>query len=71
MTGNEPELHPPTDRAFLDFQFTTDFFAASQPPDSALAKVTEANALMPHNGMLFCATSYMPPSMVRRAAWRT
>jgi hypothetical protein len=62
VTGKEPELHPPTDRAFLDFQFTTAFFAASQPLDSALAKVTEANALMPHNGMLFCATSYMPPS---------
>jgi hypothetical protein len=62
VTGKEPELRPPADRAFLDFQFTIDFFAARQPADSALAKVTEANALMPHNGMLFCATSYMPPS---------
>jgi hypothetical protein len=62
LTGKEPELHPPADRAFLDFTFTTDYFAGSQPPDSALAKATEANALVPHNGMLYCATSYMPPS---------
>ncbi len=62
VTGKEPELHPPADRAFLDFKFSTDYFAARQPADSALAKATEANALVPHNGMLFCATSYMPPS---------
>lgn len=59
---NAPEANLPKDRAFLDFQFSTDFFAARHPADSALAKVTEANALMVHNGMLFCATSYMPPS---------
>jgi catechol 2,3-dioxygenase-like lactoylglutathione lyase family enzyme len=62
VTGKEPELRPPTDRAFLDFKFTTDYFAARQPADSALAKATEANALVPHNGALYCATSYMPPS---------
>jgi len=59
---NAPEANLPKDRAFLDFQFTTDFFAAHQAENSALAKVTEANALVPHHGMLFCATSYMPPS---------
>lgn len=42
VTGEEPELHPPSDRAFLDFEFTTDYFAARQPADSALAKPTEA-----------------------------
>ena len=62
VTGKEPELHPPADRAFLDFKFATDYFAARQPADSALAKATEANALVPHNGMLYCVTSYMPPS---------
>jgi hypothetical protein len=62
VTGKEPELHPPADRAFLDFKFTTDYFAGRQPPDSALAKATEANALVPHNGKLYCVTSYMPPS---------
>ena len=62
VTGKEPELHPPTDRAFLDFKFTTDYFAGLQPADSALAKATEANALVPHNGMLYCCVSYMPES---------
>ncbi len=62
MTGKEPEAHPPADRAFLDLTFTTDYFAGSQTPDSALAKATEANALVPHNGKLYCATSYMPES---------
>jgi catechol 2,3-dioxygenase-like lactoylglutathione lyase family enzyme len=61
-TGREPEAHPPADRAFLNFQFTTDYFAGSQAPGSAVAKATEANALVSHNGMLYCATSYMPPS---------
>ena len=62
VTGKEPELHPPADRAFLDFKFTTDYFAARQPADSALAKATEANALEVHGGKIFCATSYMPES---------
>jgi Ca2+-binding EF-hand superfamily protein/catechol 2,3-dioxygenase-like lactoylglutathione lyase family enzyme len=62
VTGKEPELHPPADRAFLDFKFTTDYFAARQPADSELAKATEANALVPHNGMLYCCVSYMPES---------
>jgi catechol 2,3-dioxygenase-like lactoylglutathione lyase family enzyme len=62
VTGKEPELHPPADRAFLDFKFATDYFAGRQPADSALAKATEANALVPHNGKLYCVTSYMPPS---------
>lgn len=62
VTGKEPELHPPADRAFLDFKFTTDYFAARQPADIALAKATEANALVPHNGMLYCCVSYMPES---------
>jgi hypothetical protein len=52
----------PADRAFLDFRFSAAFLAADQPPESSLAKVTEANALVPHNGMLYCTTSYMPPS---------
>ena len=62
VTGKEPEAHPPTDRAFLDFKFTADYFAGSQPPDSALAKATEANALVPHNGKLYFAVSYLPES---------
>ena len=62
VTGKEPELHPPADRAFLDFKFATDYFAARQPADSALAKATEANALEVHGGKIFCATSYMPES---------
>jgi hypothetical protein len=62
VTGKEPEAHPPADRAFLDFKFTTDYFAGRQPADTALAKATEANALVPHNGALYCVTSYMPPS---------
>jgi len=62
VTGKEPEARPPADRAFLAFKFTTDYFAARQPAESALAKATEANALVLHNGMLYCATSYMPPS---------
>jgi len=62
ITGKEPEAHPPADRAFLDFKFTADYFAGSQPPDSALAKATEANALVPHNGKLYCAVSYLPES---------
>jgi catechol 2,3-dioxygenase-like lactoylglutathione lyase family enzyme len=62
VTGKEPELHPPADRAFLDFKFTTDYFAGRQPADSAFAKATEANALVPHNGMLYCCVSYMPES---------
>ncbi|MBX7106802.1 MAG: EF-hand domain-containing protein, partial [Gemmataceae bacterium] len=62
VTGKEPELHPAADRAFLDFQFATDYFAARQPVDSPLAKATEANALEVHGGKIFCATSYMPES---------
>ena len=62
VTGKEPELNPPADRAFLDFKFTTDYFAGRQPPESSLAKATEANALVPHNGMLYCSVSYMPES---------
>jgi len=62
VTGKEPELHPLADRAFLDFEFATDYFAGRQPADSALAKATEANALVPHNGMLYCCVSYMPES---------
>jgi catechol 2,3-dioxygenase-like lactoylglutathione lyase family enzyme len=62
VTGKEPELHPPADRAFLNFKFATDYFAGRQPADSALAKATEANALVPHDGKLYCVTSYMPPS---------
>jgi Ca2+-binding EF-hand superfamily protein len=62
VTGKEPEAHPPADRAFLDFKFATDYFAGSQPPDSALAKATEANALVAHEGKLYCAVSYMPES---------
>jgi hypothetical protein len=60
--GSKPEAYPPTDRAFLDFRFQTDYFAGYEPADSALAKATEANALVPHSDMLYCATSYMPPS---------
>jgi hypothetical protein len=66
VTGKEPELHPPADRAFLDFKFTTDYFAGRQPADSALAKATEANALVPHNGMLYCCVSYMCSIWLRR-----
>jgi catechol 2,3-dioxygenase-like lactoylglutathione lyase family enzyme len=62
VTGKEPELHPPADRAFLDFKFATDYFAARQPAESALATATEANSLVPHNGMLYCCVSYMPES---------
>jgi catechol 2,3-dioxygenase-like lactoylglutathione lyase family enzyme len=62
VTGKEPEAHPPTDRAFLDFKFTADYFAGAQPPNSALAKTTESNALVPHNGKLYCAVSYLPES---------
>jgi catechol 2,3-dioxygenase-like lactoylglutathione lyase family enzyme len=62
VTGKEPELRPPADRAFLDFTFTTDYFAGRQPADSALAQATEANALVPHNGKLYCCVSYMPES---------
>ncbi|MBN8457252.1 MAG: VOC family protein [Verrucomicrobia bacterium] len=62
VTGKEPELHPPAARAFLDFKFAADYFAGRQPAESALAKVTEANALVPHNGMLYCCVSYMPES---------
>ena len=61
VTGNEPEAHPPTDRPFLNFAFTTDYYAGSQPEGSPLRAATEANALALHNGMLYCATSYMPP----------
>jgi hypothetical protein len=66
VTGSGPELRPPTDRAFLDLKFTTDYFAAAQRPDSALSEVTEMNALVPHGGRLYCATSYMPPSRAVR-----
>ena len=60
--ANAPEAHPPTDRSFLDFKFTADYFAGRQSPGSALAKATEANALVSHNGKLYCAVSYMPES---------
>ncbi len=62
VTGKEPEAHPPADRAFLDFRFTTDYFAGLEPPGSPLAEATEANALVPHDGKLYCAVSYMPES---------
>jgi len=61
LTGHEPEAHPPADRPFLDLIFTTDYYADSQPDGSPLRAATEANALAAHNGMLYCATSYMPP----------
>lgn len=59
---NAPEANLPKDRPFLGLQFTTDYHAALQAPGSPLSKATEANALEPHEGKLFCATSYMPES---------
>ncbi len=61
LTGQELELRSPIDRPFLDFAFTTDYYAGNQPEASPLRAATEANALVAHNGMLYCATSYMPP----------
>lgn len=60
-TGQEPELRQAADRPFLNFAFTTDCYAGNQPEASPLRAATEANALVAHNGMLYCATSYMPP----------
>ena len=57
-----PEAAPPKDGPFLDLVFTTDFHASRSPDGSPLREATEANALVPHNGMLYCATSYMPES---------
>jgi len=59
---NAPEANLPKDRPFLGLRFATDYHAALQSPESPLSKATEANALEPHNGQLFCATSYMPES---------
>lgn len=56
------EASPPKDGPLLDLVFTTDFHASLMPPGSALRDATEANVLVPHNGMLYCATSYMPES---------
>ncbi|MBU0611262.1 MAG: VOC family protein, partial [Armatimonadetes bacterium] len=61
VTGQEPELRQASDRPFLNFAFTADYYAGSQPEGSPLRAATEANALVAHNGMLYCATSYMPP----------
>jgi len=57
-----PELNVKRDRPFLDFEFKTDYFARNFKPEEELAKATEANALVPHNGMLFCSVSFMPES---------
>jgi len=62
MDPKAPELTVKKDKPFLDFTFTTDYLARDQDKDSELFKATEANALVPHNGMLFCSVSYMPES---------
>jgi catechol 2,3-dioxygenase-like lactoylglutathione lyase family enzyme len=59
---NAPEANLPKDRPFLGLHFDMEYFAAVQPAGRALAKATEANALVPHQGRLYCATSYMPES---------
>lgn len=57
-----PELNVKNDRPFLDFAFKADYSAVKHTQEDPLSRATEANALVPHNGMLFCSVSYMPES---------
>jgi len=55
-------LHVVTQTAFTDMEFVADYFAPAMPANDTLAQTLEANALVVHNGKIYCATTYGGPS---------